>query len=58
MDINPKKQGMYVPGTGHEIISIKQIKTKGIKTIIVMNPNYVEEIRASIENLNLRIIWV
>jgi len=58
IDMNPKKQGMYVPGTGHEIISIKQIKTKGIKTIIVMNPNYVEEIRASIENLNLRIIWV
>ncbi len=58
IDMNPRKQGKYAPGTGHEIISIKQIKSKGIKSIIVMNPNYVEENKAIIKNLNLRINWI
>lgn len=44
VDINPKKQGRYIPGTGHPIISYKDLKKYGIKNIILMNPNYRQEI--------------
>lgn len=44
IDINPKKQGKYVPGTGHHIVSYKEIQNHNIKNIILMNPNYRQEI--------------
>jgi SAM-dependent methyltransferase len=44
IDINPKKQGKYVPGTGHPIVSYKEIRNYDIRNIILMNPNYRQEI--------------
>jgi hypothetical protein len=44
IDLNPAKQGGYVPGTGHPIINYAQIATRDIHTAVVMNPNYYEEI--------------
>ncbi len=45
IDINPNKQGKFVPGTGHEIIGPQEIMNRGIRCVVVLNPNYVEEIR-------------
>jgi len=55
IDINPKKQGMFIPGTGHEIVSFDQLNERKISDIIIMNPNYYDEIKLIIEKLNLKI---
>ena len=46
VDINPRKQGMYVPGTGHAMVSPQQMEEAPVSHIVVMNPNYLDEIRA------------
>ena len=51
IDINPYKQGKYIAGTGHEILGIKALKQLNLDNIIVMNENYYEEIKESIEKL-------
>jgi hypothetical protein len=43
VDLNPLKQGHYVPGTGHPIVSYQTLSTRGVSTAILMNPNYREE---------------
>ena len=43
VDLNPKKQGHYIPGTGHPIVDYKDLVRRKVKTAILMNPNYREE---------------
>lgn len=43
VDLNPNKQGCYVPGTGHPIVSPMDLSQRSIKTAVLMNPNYREE---------------
>jgi SAM-dependent methyltransferase len=50
IDINPKKQGGFIPGTGHEIISYKEIEFRNITSIIVMNTNYLSEIKTLLKD--------
>ncbi len=45
VDINPGKQGRFVPGTGQEIIAPASLAWCRPDTIIVMNPAYAREIR-------------
>ena len=56
VDINPKKQHRYVGGTGHYIIKPDELKEYGIENIIVMNENYIDEIRPVTEPLNINLI--
>ena len=44
VDINPRKQGRFVPGTGHPIVAPEVLREKGIRHVIVMNPNYEQEV--------------
>lgn len=44
IDINPRKQNKYIGGTSHPIVSPEYLVQFGIKTIIVMNKNYLNEI--------------
>lgn len=45
IDINKNKQGKYCPGTGHKIVPPEVLKQeKSLKDIMVMNPNYYDEI--------------
>lgn len=53
VDINPRKQGMFVPGTGEAIISPEQLKRYKPDHIILMNSIYEEEIRKMVENLGI-----
>lgn len=46
VDINPRKQGCFVPGTGHPIVAPEALREKGIRHVIVMNPNYEREVTA------------
>lgn len=45
VDVNPRKQGKFVAGTGHPIVSPAELAPRDVRTVVVMNPNYVEEIR-------------
>ncbi|MBD0328245.1 MAG: methyltransferase domain-containing protein [Pyrinomonadaceae bacterium] len=48
IDINPAKQGRFIPGTGLQVLSPEE-GLAGLpegSTIYVMNPNYLDEIRA------------
>lgn len=46
VDINPGKQGHFVAGTGHPILSPAQAARRGVRSAILMNPNYLDECRA------------
>jgi hypothetical protein len=46
VDINPNKQGKYVPGTGQHIVSPAEAARLGVDVVFVMNPNYRAEIEA------------
>jgi hypothetical protein len=43
IDLNPRKQGKYVPGTGHPIVSYQEAAARGVRTAVLMNPNYRSE---------------
>lgn len=51
VDINPRKQGMYVPGTGQRIVAPEYLKDLRPDIVIVMNPLYKEEIAKELANL-------
>lgn len=50
IDLNPKKWGKFISGTGHEIINYPKLKKRRLNTVIVMNPNYYDEIDELIKN--------
>lgn len=43
VDINPTKQGGFVPGTGHPIVDLAQLRVLRTQHVLVMNPNYLQE---------------
>jgi SAM-dependent methyltransferase len=53
VDINPRKQGMYVAGTGQQIVSPEFLSTYQPNVVLVMNPNYADEIQQMTLNLGL-----
>ncbi len=53
VDINPRKQGMYVAGTGQQIVPPEFIKEYQPDIVIVMNPIYEGEIRQYVAGLGL-----
>ena len=58
IDLNPKKWGKFIPGTGHDIINFTEIEKRKIKTAIIMNPNYYDEIKKLIieQNIDINLI--
>jgi SAM-dependent methyltransferase len=53
VDINPRKQGEYIAGTGQRIVPPKYLVEYQPEVILVMNPIYLEEISRDVRNLNL-----
>lgn len=43
IDVNPHKQGKFLPGTGLPVLSPQQSAARAPATIIIMNPNYLRE---------------
>jgi len=50
VDINPRKHGCYVAGTGQQIISPSEIKKLSLDVVLVMNPVYENEIRTELKS--------
>ncbi len=53
IDINPFKQGRYLPGTGHLVSAPESLKETPPDTVIVMNPIYLKEIGANLAAMGL-----
>lgn len=53
VDINPHKQGMFMAGTGQEIVAPDFLATYRPDLVVIMNPVYLEEILRDIERLGL-----
>lgn len=55
IDMNPAKQGKYIAGTGHAIVSPEVLKSAEVKEILVMNENYLEEIREMVSDFHIQL---
>ena len=53
VDINPHRQGMYMPGSGQQIVAPAFLKSNPPDMVIIMNPVYRLEISESLETLGL-----
>jgi SAM-dependent methyltransferase len=46
VDIHPAKAGSFLPGTAHPVVSPEQARALGVRTLVVANGNYADEIGA------------
>lgn len=53
VDVNPFKQGSFLPGSAHEIISPESLRELQPELVLVMNPIYTTEIGNSLADLGL-----
>jgi SAM-dependent methyltransferase len=53
VDINPRKQGKFVPGGGQEIVGPGQLQEIAPDVVILMNPVYTREVRSALAELGL-----
>ena len=48
IDINPRKHGMFIAGSGQRIVSPDELPDLHPDVVIVMNPNYLDEVRTAL----------
>jgi SAM-dependent methyltransferase len=53
VDINPHKQGRFMPGSGQEIVPPARLREIAPDLVIVMNPVYTREIRENLAAMGL-----
>lgn len=53
VDLNPRKHGMFVAGTGQRILPPDSVQGYNPHVVLVMNPLYESEIRATLESFGL-----
>lgn len=55
VDMNPRKQGSYLPGTGHPVVDYRVLGSRGVSAAVVMNPQYEDEIRSLLDEENVEV---
>jgi C-methyltransferase C-terminal domain len=53
VDVNPRKQGRYVAGTGHRIVPLTFLSAYRPDAVVIMNGVYREEVRAQLARPDL-----
>ena len=53
VDVNPAKHGMFLPGTGHEVVAPERLRDVRPEIVVVMNPSYTDEVRAELAQLGV-----
>ncbi len=53
VDINPRKQGMHITGTGQRIVGPEFLAEYSPDAVIVMNPLYIDEIRQTLGEIGV-----
>jgi len=48
IDVNPAKQGRHIAGTGHRILGPEGACLERLATVLVLNPNYLDEVRGQL----------
>jgi SAM-dependent methyltransferase len=48
VDINPRKRGRFVPGTGQAVIGPDEVTRADPNLVLIMNPNYQDEIQRAL----------
>ncbi|WP_287374602.1 hypothetical protein [Mesorhizobium sp.] len=54
VDVNPRKQGRFAPGTGTAVVGPESLRGRPVRSIIVMNPLYRDEVPRRHTSLVLR----
>jgi hypothetical protein len=54
VDLNPRKHGRYVPGTGQRVVGPDVLSADPVDALLVMNPIYTDEIARRLEDLGTR----
>jgi hypothetical protein len=55
VDVNPRKQGHFLSGTGHPIVNHHTLTSYGVTSVILMNPNYHEEVAGLLRDAKMDI---
>ncbi|HET9062154.1 MAG TPA: class I SAM-dependent methyltransferase, partial [Candidatus Binatia bacterium] len=53
VDVNPRKHGLYIAGSGHPIVPPEALSTDPPSTVILMNPAYENEVATRCRQLRL-----
>ena len=53
VDLNPRKQGTFLTGTGQRIVPAQDLVSSPADTVLIMNPLYAEEIGATLRHLGV-----
>jgi hypothetical protein len=53
VDVNPHKQGRFVPGTGHAVLAPAALRERRPDVVVAMNPIYRAEIEKALRGLGL-----
>ena len=53
IDVNPRRQGKFLPGTGHEIVAPGFLTTYRPDVVLLSNGLYEVEIKAQLRSLDL-----
>ena len=53
VDLNPNKQGAYLPGTGHPIVPPQELPAFDVRTAVMTNPNYLDEVAQFLSEASL-----
>lgn len=54
VDVNPRKSGTHIPGTGQRTLPPEALAMAPPDTVLVMNPEYMAEIDGTLEGLGIR----
>ena len=54
VDVNPRRSGTYIAGTGHQIVAPEFLNEYRPDLIVVMSPIYLPEIQAQLDRLRVR----
>jgi hypothetical protein len=54
VDINPKKRGKFVAGTGQPILAPEELADEPPSTVVIMNPVYRAEIATTLDELGIK----
>ena len=53
VDVNPRRSGTYIAGTGHQIVAPEFLKDYRPDLIVVMSPIYIPEIKAQLDSMGV-----
>lgn len=53
VDLNPRKWGRYLPGTGHEVIPPEALASSSVTQVLITNPAYEIEISEHLQRLGI-----